>query len=457
MLLLSLLPLLQTGLPDKRVLYEYLPLWKELVCVQDRVTRLVLQAAIDTNSFGTVLARPVGTTQAEEEMAMGIVDTTAVQSLQPMDVGDAAQAGTEAGGRSQRAKGAGAGAGAGAGGSTDDSGGGGSGSIEDNEINAEADGGDDGLWLLDDPTTPLSVAVGAVSGRLYDEVMKCIMRVLGDVDLSVKFSASDVDMGARAGAGVGAGAGAGSRSGAASAGAAAALDDVYVGDVQLLANLGVSDFRPRVEKDFELFLNLVEFAVYFISMCPHRLFRPWAYVFCKQVVGLSNRYPHISGFYKLINVAMYVCDTSKYFAGLRWCDGRAEVAATGADGDTEMADAVDANRVYCFRLVSKFAEEVSVSARVCVCGGIWRGCELVVLRCQVSSRVRQYKDELLMACIRFLLGLPVELSGKQILGPSLTAALALGACLRGVDSVPCLAPCTPSACVTGEASVLTSL
>ena len=60
-------------------------------------------------------------------------------------------------------------------------------------------------------------------------------------------------------------------------------DEVWLGDAQLLSSLGVDSFRPRVVKDFELFLNLVEFTVYLVSLCPHRYFRPWAYVFCKQV------------------------------------------------------------------------------------------------------------------------------------------------------------------------------
>ena len=73
------------------------------------------------------------------------------------------------------------------------------------------------------------------------------------------------------------------------------------------------------------------------------------------------------------------------------------------DGDDRMAgfgssppDAavVDPNRVYSFRLLGRFAEEV-------------------------ASRIRQYKDELLVACVRFLLGLPVQLSAKPVLLPAL--------------------------------------
>jgi hypothetical protein len=62
-----------------------------------------------------------------------------------------------------------------------------------------------------------------------------------------------------------------------------------------------------------------------VSLCPHRHFRPWAYVFCKTAIAGSNRFPHISGFYKLLGVAMYVTDTSHLFAGLAWVNGAVEV------------------------------------------------------------------------------------------------------------------------------------
>ena len=135
-----------------------------------------------------------------------------------------------------------------------------------------------------------------------------------------------------------------------------------------------------------------------------------------QVITGSNKFPHISGYYKLLSVAMFVCDTTGLFAGLRWTDGHVEVTtASTADHDDAAVDddddatevtarlppAPDANRVYCFRLLGRFAEEV-------------------------AARIRQYKDELLVACVRFLLGLPVQLSAKHVLTPALHAGLVFG-------------------------------
>lgn len=193
--------------------------------------------------------------------------------------------------------------------------------------------------------TPLGAALNGVSTRLYDEVMRAVLRILGDLDLTVCFDATGGPPASAVGAGEGdaaiprtgtmlgaagsptAGDGAG-RSGAplgAGAGAGGADggsgDDVWVGDVQLLSNMGVEVFRPRVVKDFELFLNTVEFCVHFVALCPHRLFRPWAYVFCRAAVAGSNRYPHISGYYKLLTVAMFACDSTRLFKGLRWENG----------------------------------------------------------------------------------------------------------------------------------------
>jgi hypothetical protein len=64
-----------------------------------------------------------------------------------------------------------------------------------------------------------------------------------------------------AAAGAGAGAGAGAAAGA-SDDAEDGVERVYLGDAQLLTSLGVDQFQPRVIKDFELFLNVVEFCVW---------------------------------------------------------------------------------------------------------------------------------------------------------------------------------------------------
>lgn len=45
---------------------------------------------------------------------------------------------------------------------------------------------------------------------------------------------------------------------------------------------------------------------------------------------------------------------------------------------------------------------------------------------QVASRIRQYKEELLVCCVKFLLALPVRLSTPEVVSPALHAALVTG-------------------------------
>ena len=40
------------------MLYEYIPMWKELVSCEDGLTRQVLLSSMDTNSFTSVLGHP---------------------------------------------------------------------------------------------------------------------------------------------------------------------------------------------------------------------------------------------------------------------------------------------------------------------------------------------------------------------------------------------------------------
>ena len=55
--------------------------------------------------------------------------------------------------------------------------------VDDNDTDED----DDAAVAREDtlPTTPLSVAVDSVSVRLYDEVMKCMLGVLSDIDLRI--------------------------------------------------------------------------------------------------------------------------------------------------------------------------------------------------------------------------------------------------------------------------------
>lgn len=104
-------------------------------------------------------------------------------------------------------------------------------------------------------------------------------------------------------------------------------------------------------QDFALFLNLVDFLTYFLSLAPHAFFTPWVYVYFKAVITGSNRNPAVSGFYKLLTVGVFVADSVKAFV-YPGAEGVAPLAVAGLPG------AGDNSHLYCTRLVSKFAVEV---------------------------------------------------------------------------------------------------
>ena len=107
---------------------------------------------------------------------------------------------------------------------------------------------------------------------------------------------------------------------------------------------------PRVPKDYELFLNLTEFAKHLLpSVRPHSFGR-WMYVFCKHVIALSHKFPHVSGFYKLLSVAVGVAEQLSFFRGMSPDDF--------GDPASSAADAERPNATHCYVLLSKFVREV---------------------------------------------------------------------------------------------------
>jgi hypothetical protein len=329
-----------TGLPDNRVLFEYIPMWREWVQPKDKVTRLLLHGVLENHSMANVLARPIGTSQAERVMLAGLddMDWLASSTLGP-DVPSSSGDGS----------------------GTDDG-------DEEDGVGAAVHSVE-GDVVADSPS--LNAALRPVVSRLFDSVLAACLRILGEVDLGLQ---------PREGVGE---------------------DDDLMGQHLDGAILPVADMealQPRVAKDFSLFLNLVEFMTYFLSLAPHDLFRPWAFVFFKQVIIGSNRYPNVSGFYKLLTVGVYVSDSIGVWS-VPFVPTVDLAAASVADAEAAVGSATTA--VYCRQLVARFASEV-------------------------ASRIRQYKEELLVCCVKFLLSLPVGVSGPAVVAPALNAALVAG-------------------------------
>eukprot|EP01122_Echinamoeba_exundans_P008707 TRINITY_DN2938_c0_g1_i1.p1 TRINITY_DN2938_c0_g1~~TRINITY_DN2938_c0_g1_i1.p1 ORF type:complete len:1088 (+),score=237.19 TRINITY_DN2938_c0_g1_i1:85-3348(+) len=192
--------------------------------------------------------------------------------------------------------------------------------------------------------------------------------------------------------------------------------------------------KPSVPKDFELFLNLVEFCKLILpQLQPQSRFDKWLYVYSRELILKSNQYPLVSGFYKLLSIALKISDKTRYFSATRKPEQKS-TAVTAAAGDDAMdvdteptvtsleplkegdSSATEAEtKEICFILVNKFIREV-------------------------LARMRQYKDELLGSCLQLVLSVPREFIDVENLVAPLQTAFRLGLaylplCEIGLDAL----------------------
>ncbi|XP_023573460.1 DNA-dependent protein kinase catalytic subunit [Octodon degus] len=150
-----------------------------------------------------------------------------------------------------------------------------------------------------------------------------------------------------------------------------------------------ANLLPAKPKDFSAFINLVEFCREILPEKQVRFFEPWVYSFAYELILQSTRLPLVSGFYKLLSIAVKNAKKMKYFEG---------VSPKSLKHSPE-----DPEKYACFALFAKFGKEVSV-------------------------KMKQYKDELLASCLTFVLSLPhdiIELDLKAYV-PALQMAFKLG-------------------------------
>ncbi|RUS72684.1 hypothetical protein EGW08_019554 [Elysia chlorotica] len=142
---------------------------------------------------------------------------------------------------------------------------------------------------------------------------------------------------------------------------------------------GVIAKRP---KDFQIFINLVDFCKDLLVTTQWRFFQPWVFTFSHTLISLSTRHPLVSGFYKLLSVTLTVANKLDYFKD-------------NLGGGRETRDT--------YQLVKKFSKEVLV-------------------------RIRQYKDDLLASCLTLILSLPKQVIVEQIadIVPSIQTTFIIG-------------------------------
>ncbi|XP_077553857.1 DNA-dependent protein kinase catalytic subunit-like isoform X3 [Haemaphysalis longicornis] len=136
-------------------------------------------------------------------------------------------------------------------------------------------------------------------------------------------------------------------------------------------------------KDFNIFINLVDFFRDNFLGGHFEFFPKWAFVLIRKFVEYSTRYPLVSGFYKALAVCFQICDKSSYFDG-----------SPGPGG-----------------------EEV----RRCLC---------LVSSCvrEALGRLQQFRDDLLASCLELVLRAPrsVVRQHAPALVPALQVALGQG-------------------------------
>ena len=63
----------------------------------------------------------------------------------------------------------------------------------------------------------------------------------------------------------------------------------------------------------------------------------WVPVFAKAVMRLANRFPRVSGFYRLLRIVMDVCEQQRYFRGMApaWLQGASSTILRGEEDEDE--------------------------------------------------------------------------------------------------------------------------
>ncbi|XP_048248370.1 DNA-dependent protein kinase catalytic subunit-like [Haliotis rufescens] len=160
---------------------------------------------------------------------------------------------------------------------------------------------------------------------------------------------------------------------------------------------GVQANRPR---DFQVLINLVDFCRDLLPVCHYELFERWLFTFCHSVILLSTQNPLVSGFYKMLAVAMKIGNKLDYFKN---------VAPVSPVKSADAMDVDDApgegpqQKLVSYQLMKKFSKEVLV-------------------------RMKQYRDDLLAACLTLVLALPKEIIAEQMteIVPAIQVTLTLG-------------------------------
>ncbi|XP_008592818.1 PREDICTED: DNA-dependent protein kinase catalytic subunit-like, partial [Galeopterus variegatus] len=215
--------------------------------------------------------------------------------------------------------------------------------------------------LADEAFLFVNSSLQSLNRLLYDEFVKSVLKIVEKLDLTLeKLTVGEQEDG-----------------------------DEATGVWVIPTSDPTANLHPAKPKDFSAFINLVEFCREILPEKQVGFFEPWVYSFAYRLILRSTRLPLISGFYKLLSIAVKNAKKIKYFEG---------VSPKSLKHSPE-----DPEKYSCFALFAKFGKEVSV-------------------------KMKQYKDELLASCLNFVLSLPhdiIELDVRAYV-PALQMAFKLG-------------------------------
>jgi DNA-dependent protein kinase catalytic subunit len=156
-------------------------------------------------------------------------------------------------------------------------------------------------WIIDQSGFPidenqLRTTQSEFFSILYDEFMSSVFQMLRTLNLTVT-EARDSQLGA-----------------------SIMKNNENEIDANLIAIAGSGDLetlQPMVSKDFILFQNLVDFWQLFLPQIKSDLFSRWVYLTGDTLITFSTQYPYVSGFYKMLGSCLTVCESIKFFDGIK--------------------------------------------------------------------------------------------------------------------------------------------
>ncbi|KAI8831763.1 NUC194 domain-containing protein [Chytriomyces cf. hyalinus JEL632] len=164
-----------------------------------------------------------------------------------------------------------------------------------------------------------------------------------------------------------------------------------------------SKLVPESPSDFIVFVNFVSLSETILSKIRASLFLKWVFVVGQLVISYSSQHPLVSGFYKLFGSVLLLCEKLSFFgktnernAMVGWTITRVpESQLQDVDGPGSNANQL------CQKLFSKYLSEVLL-------------------------KIRQFKDDLLVSCLKMVLASPSELTSIANLCLPIVESLKMG-------------------------------